>query len=650
MANGASGTFKAQLTETSGGLTVGQFVSLPNTPGNVGVCLSGGGSRALSAGMGQLRALSYLQLNGQSLLSQTKALSTVSGGSWLGVTFELLPSSTSDAAYLNEYVPNPGRLVPTTEPGHSVAETLDELPEGNIGNAVDSDLFSVPALAMEAFLLYKLLRTPLDFLWQALMGAHILEPYGLFNSGRHALPTSLFSWDPGTLQSQVTGPNPQLGKEPAHLVAGGEGRTRRPFFICNTAMFLNEPNTKFQPLAPVQATAFMTGIVGSPVGTDANGRTPGGGGVTSFAFSSNPTAVQGTGGPGVTVNQQRQLALADIVGASSAAFADTLRNQFALWEQDPKQFLELLKELADDLWDWIKGLFSHLDEIAELGEHLAADLLEPEKILESRLDLATAADLASLKADFRVLQELIPEYQYWPVAGVLPFPQTKPTGFADGGSLENSGVNAMLAYSDVDNVIAFLNSSTPIGAAQHGMIDAQGHEVPNTRVIINEDIPPLFGYQPYNPQKGYILYAGDPNPTFPQGANSQVFESGLLADVIQGLWAASAASGSGANSGSTLYKQKLTVQPNTWFGILKSRPVNVLWVYPNRDQGWFDLLNPAVQDLLKPFDDPSTFNYFPHYSTFDTDLTAQQINLLANYTAWMVANEKSAPIFTGMYQ
>jgi len=643
MADAAPGSFKAQLTDTSGGLTVGQFVSLPNTPGNVGVCLSGGGSRALSAGMGQLRALSTLQLNGRSLLSQTRALSTVSGGSWLGVTFEFLTAGTSDSAYLNEYVPDPGRLVPTTEPGHSEAETLDELPEGNIGNAVDSDLFSVPALAVEAFLLYKLLGTPLDFLWQALMGAHILEPYGLYNPGDHALPTSLFSWDTATLQSQVTGPNPQLGKEPAHLVASGGGRTRRPFLICNTAMFLSEPSTKFQPLAPVQATPFATGIVGSPKGTDANGRTPGGGGVTSFAFSSNPTAVQGTG---VTVAQQRQLSIADIVGASSAAFADALRNQLVLWEQDPKQLLELLKELGEDLWDWLKGMFGHLDEIAKLGEHLAADRFEPEKLLESRLDLATTADLASLKADLQLFQELIPQYQYWPVAGAQPSPQTKPTHFADAGNLENSGVNAMLAYADIDNVISFLNSATPLAAASYGMIDANRQEVPSTRVIIEPDIPPLFGYQPYNPQKGYVLYAGDPSPTFPQGANSQVFESALLAEVIQGLWAAS---GSGANGGSALFKQSLTVQPNAWFGIQKSRTVHVLWVYPNRDQSWFDLLSPGVQELLAPFDDPSTFNFFPHYSTFDTDLTAQQINLLANYTAWMVASGENAAAFTGMY-
>jgi hypothetical protein len=643
----ANGSFKARLTQTEESLTVGQFVKLPDTPGNVGVCLSGGGSRALSAGMGELRGLSALQLNGRSLLSQTKALSTVSGGSWVGVTFEFLTSGTSDAAYLNEYVADPGRLVPTATPGHSPAETLDVLPAGNIGNSVNSDLFSIPALAVEAFLLYKIFGTPLNFLWQALIGAHILAPYGLYNPFRYALPTSLFSWDPATLESEVTGPNPQLRRKKAHLVASGQGRTRRPFVICNTAMFLSEPATKYQPLAPVQSTAFMTGIVGFPMGTDANGRKPGGGGVTSFAFSSNPTAVQGSG---VTVSQQRQLSLTDIVGASSAAYADVLRNQFVLWEQDPQQLLDTLRKLAGEILDWLKKVFSDLDEV----EHLAADVagkaiedIDPAKLLESRIELVTAEDRASLQADLQFLQELIPEYRYWPVAGVQPFPQTKPTGFADGGNLENSGINAMLSYSDVDNVIAFFNSATPIAAGSYGMIGADGQEVPNTRVIITSDIPPLFGYQPYNAQAGYVLYEGHSKPTFPQGRNSQVFESRLLADVLQGLWAAS---GSGANSGSTLYKQTLAVQDNPWFGVKGGRTVNVLWVYPNRDQGWFDLLSSDVQALLAPFSDPKTFNAFPHYSTFYTNLKAQEINLLASYTAWMVANPGNAEQFLSMYR
>jgi hypothetical protein len=144
-----------------------------------------------------------------------------------------------------------------------------------------------------------------------------------------------------------------------------------------------------------------------------------------------------------------------------------------------------------------------------------------------------------------------------------------------------------------------------------------------------------------------VLYEGHSNPSFPQGSNSQVFESHLLAEVLQGLWAAS---GSGANSGSALFKQTLPVRDNLWFGIKGERTVNVLWVYPNRDQGWFNLLSPDVQALLSPFSDPTSFGSFPHYSTFDTDLTAQQINLLASYTAWMIANPGNAEQFLSLYQ
>jgi hypothetical protein len=629
----AQGSFKAQLVETSKSLTVGQFVpALAETPGNVGICLSGGGSRALSAGMGQLRALAWLQLDGQSLLSQTKAISTVSGGSWLGVTFEYL-ITTSDAAYLNEYVADPGQLVPTAAPGHSTAETLDELPEGNIGNVVDSDLFSVPAAAVEAYILYKYFKTPPNFLWQALIGFHILAPYGLFvpDETNGLRPTSLFSWDQATLQAQVTGPNPELAGEKAHLVASGSGNGRRPFLICNTAMFLNEPDTLIQYLAPVQATPFMTGIVGSPTGTDANGRTPGGGGVTSFAFGSSPTAVQGTG---VTVSQTRQLALADIVGASSAAFADALQNQLAIWEQDPKQFFDLLIELADDIWDWIK-------------EHLGEDdLPQAEAFLDSPPSLSTVPDLAEIKADLSALQDLIPQYQYWPVADAQGHPQTNPTRFADGGSLENSGINGMLSYTDVENLISFLNSETAMAAGQFGVIDSSGQEVPGTAVILTANIPPLFGYQPYNPQKGYVLYEGDSNPLFPQGKNSQVFESTAFAEVVQGLWQAN---GSGSNTGSAIYRQTLEVLDNAWFGVQGGRTVNVLWVYPNRDQNWFNLLSPGVQALLAPFSDPTTGDYFPHYNTLDTDLTAIRVNLLAHYTAWMIGNSADAPKILAMY-
>ena len=93
---------------------VQQFLSCPaSLSGNVGVSLSGGGSRALAAGMGQLRALRKLTLHGQSLLAQVKALSVVSGGAWLGVPYVYLPpGGPSDTSYLGPWIEDQAALTP----------------------------------------------------------------------------------------------------------------------------------------------------------------------------------------------------------------------------------------------------------------------------------------------------------------------------------------------------------------------------------------------------------------------------------------------------------------------------------------------------------------------------------------------------------
>jgi hypothetical protein len=98
-----SGSFLAAVYPTVGAsppLMVRQFIGA-RTQGNVAVCLRGGGSRALSVGMGQLKGVKAVQFApNMTMLSQVKALSTVSGGSWLGVPFVYLPASISDTNYL----------------------------------------------------------------------------------------------------------------------------------------------------------------------------------------------------------------------------------------------------------------------------------------------------------------------------------------------------------------------------------------------------------------------------------------------------------------------------------------------------------------------------------------------------------------------
>src|SRR4051794_36274804 len=110
----AAGVFSATIRPTTEPLSVESFYNhLARASGNIGVSLSGGGSRALCAGMGQLRALRKLTVNGQPLLAQVTALSVVSGGAWLGVPYVYLPpGAPSDTAYLGPWIENQAALTP----------------------------------------------------------------------------------------------------------------------------------------------------------------------------------------------------------------------------------------------------------------------------------------------------------------------------------------------------------------------------------------------------------------------------------------------------------------------------------------------------------------------------------------------------------
>ena len=615
-------TYKATTNDTLfTKLTVEGFTGRERaTPGNVGVCLSGGGSRALSAGMGQLRALNHLKLpsGGPSLLSQVKALSTVSGGSWLAVNFEYLADETKDADFLNRYVADPHDLVPSNGP--SVGVTLDKLPPGNIGTPVTSVLFSVPALAVEAYLLWKFVGTPADMLWQVLIGVHILGEHDLYSPSKNALPTSLFSWDGTTLRNDVVGPNPELVDETAHLVASGAGRASRPFIVCNTAMFVKEGKTTL--LAPVQATPFFTGIVGALDALDADGRKVGGGGVTSFAFNS---ALYGVSGSNVTVAQARQWSLTDIVGSSSAAFAGPLQqilNDHVLLETYIKQF-------AGDIWELLKERLPSA-AFASTDENRVKAFLQAPALEEIMADIGRLDPSA-----------VIPAYDYWPVVDAVPNPKPKTSRFADGGNLENTGVASLLAYRDIDSVIAFVNSATPMARGQKGVVDPKtGKEVPDTAIIVDSQLPPLFGFQPYDPDRGYVAFGQGMASSDIFKSKSKVFPTEAFADLLQGLWNNS---GKGSFARPANFTQRLETVANDWFGV-SQRPVTVLWVYTNAVGDWFAKLRPDVQALVSANGD------FPHYGTFDTNLSETEINLLASLTSWCVGDDSNSQPFIDLFK
>ena len=348
--------------------------------------------------MGQLRALKKLTANGRSLLAQTKALSTVSGGAWLGVPFVYLPpGSPSDDAYLGPWIDDQSILTPAM---------LEQLPAGNAGVPISSPLFSPRLLAVQALLLHAVLQVPPDMLWQTIVGLNILASYGLYAPTARLTPTDTLSFNAETAASQVTNPNPALAGAPIEIYADAADsrREHRPFLICNSAMFLTAPGSTSQLLAPVQTTPFITGVFGTPAGEDANGRRIGGGGIDSFGFNS---ACASMSGASATVAQTRQWSLTDAVGTSSAFFAEVLQNLFHRWRQDPADLAALMAREADTILHWIKT------KLPIEARGAAIDRLR----LDAHPSLVQGGLLRSVLSD---LQDVIPRYQYWSVRDPQP--------------------------------------------------------------------------------------------------------------------------------------------------------------------------------------------------------------------------------------
>jgi hypothetical protein len=572
--------------------------------------------------MGQLQALSTLPLSSAnaSMLSQVKALSTVSGGSWLGVPYQFLPSGgPSDSAFLGTY---------NTSIGSATPAQLATLSTQSAAYPITNEFFGPVFLALQAVVFYGL-GVPTDLLWQTIIGVNILSPVNLYSFGSNAQPNDMFSFDAATLSSQVTGPNPPLSGETAYLVASAAGRTPRPYYVCNMGMHVNVPGSTVQPLVPVQATPFITGIFGtpSPNVTDANGLPPGGGGVTSFAFNSSLVSASGST---AVVNQARQWSLTDIAGTSSAFFADLLKNQLKIWENNPIEFLETLARYAVEIYDWIK---SHLPSAlhAEANAHVARMLAAPQA--------------EALSFQIPNPEDLIPQYGYWPVLNPTVVANPVLDTFADGGSLENTGVNALLAYSDIKGLISCVNSQQPLVGGLFGVSDGKGGYIPGTYIVVDDAIPPLFGYQPYGAgglgqTSGYQLYVGgsfvDPNNA--AYANNQVFPSASFPALLQGLWAA--ANNGGNNAAPAIFTQTLSVLPNKWFGVAGNTQVTAVWCYLNYCAGWMNQFsnNPAVTQIIN---NEIAQSGFPNYQTLNTNLNATQVNLMSNLAAWMIVQEET---------
>jgi hypothetical protein len=498
-----------------------------NAANTVGVCFSGGGSRSLTATMGQLRGLRAL-----GVLDSVTYISSVSGSTWAAAAFTYLPSTISDDDFLG----------PVVEPGAITPDSLKVLPPNNLG-IVPTKLGWVDILKT-VFDLKEKFGYPDDYLWQGIIGKYVLAPFGLWNQNfKGGYPDRYYSSTSSSLSASggILERNPELSAGQFYLM-----QRPRPWLIMNASMYSDPSNRKSQ-LLPFQSTQESVGIRETFEGKGPGGRDIGGGVLESFGLGSLWQKDLAGDQAAVSI-PARPFSLSDIVSISSAAFA----------------------QIVEDLHD-----FLHLD----------------------------------------------PQYLYWPVSEREDPKNTAYTyRFADGGLLEDTGIASMLSRG-VPNVIAFVNSQTPL-TKEDG------------EIVVDSQIQLLFGVAPTTK----ALRRKEPKrQTVPNQSLDfvQVFPTNQYQDLVEGLWNAN------SGGGPAIYLQTLQTVANPNYGIA-SYTVKVLWVYNTKVQDWYNQLQPDVQEVVD-----GTRN-FPDYDTLEQlGLSPTEVNLLADLSCWCLTS--SAGLVKGMF-
>jgi hypothetical protein len=515
---------------------------------NVGVCLSGGGSRAAAASMGELRGLRYL-----GLLDEVSTLSTVSGGTWAGATFTYLPSGIADEDFLGDVVVDPRDLTWSRVPGTDPARGLDVLGDHALGSLC-TRIGLVEFLAKAAELLAEYRDSP-HVLWTRAVGALILEPFGLGDTLAGGLPARYFSGTRQWLNNAILPMNPELLAADFQLVE----KAGRPQLVTNSTLFWPASVHPRRPASgspmlepyPLEASSIAVGV---PI---AMRRGIGGGFVDPFAFGGAAPATPAQRNRVSIAPPPQRFALSDIAGASSSAFVGPLIDAFGTAHP------------------W--------------------------------------------------LEDIDPRFDYWPITDASPTP-AQPYVIGDGGNLENTGIMALLRRR-ITRIVAFVHAET-----------ALSWDPIARQVVVDGQLPPLFGLEPKVAGQRYEAYPPPPAPVAAAAAPfryNQVFPTDAFYSLIDQLWKASRAGGS-----AICLSRGLPVQDNAHFGVSGVGPVDVLWVYTNPVRVWSERLTDVVR-LGMDFE-PLLYRTFPNYDTLlQLRLEARQVNLLAHLSCWNVINAES---------
>ena len=482
----------------------------------LGVAISGGGTRSLSAAIGQMRALRQL-----GLLDAVGAVSCVSGGTWFGTLFNYVSDTISDETLLG----------PMIAPNALTLADIRSLDPNNLGAPVPEATNGAILKELGELVKEKLLgRVPFNRFYSRIVGTLLLKPHGLDDT------RSFFALD-GHSVNAIVAANP--GLSPGDFLTV---RQDRPYFIANATQIFPDDEKAVR-----RHFAYTPLYIGTPQlfrGAGPAGQDFGGGYSQAFAFDSKtPT---GASSPVSVTTPDPIFLLSDVMGSSGSAPAASL-NQLGL---------------ADDGF---------------------------------------------------------PQFNSWPTVD-LGQQASALYSFDDGGSLEDTGIVSLL-YRQYPVILAFVNAELPIGSQSDESVDG-----------ISGQVSRLFGKIP--------------NGNLGNTQDTQVFsnDNGEWDALVQGL--------KSNESHGAFFTADYTIQTDNTFGIVPypgDGKVTVVWFYLNLNQDWKSkITDPKVLQVLDSHDPDNRFSNFPNYATVGQNttlgiipevvmLTAEQVQLLANMTAFTVA-------------
>ncbi|MDG1333000.1 MAG: patatin-like phospholipase family protein [Crocinitomicaceae bacterium] len=278
-----------------------------------GICMSGGGTRAMVCAVGQLRGLVKL-----GILDNVGYISCVSGGSWASVPFTYYTEGAVDDEQLL------GTIIP---PGDLTLKGMKTLEPGFLAGAANAPLLGN--------MLRDIGSTPADRLWIRGVSQSYMQRYGLFKDGA----PKYFSHTWATVRD-ICSRNPSLKPDDFVVVRNGKNDVHRPYLVVNSSvsgLIKNAPFNDPEPLSVFNYTPLGVGAGSAvnPIFRSKNGEVNTGyigGFIEPFAFGTSAPTL----GPVkcssdaknyncLTLQKPKTpFTIADASGTSSSAYVATL--------------------------------------------------------------------------------------------------------------------------------------------------------------------------------------------------------------------------------------------------------------------------------------------------------------------------------------